>query len=99
MPIEIITLLISAGTGAISGLAGYFAGTRQRSAVARGSELGNVEKAVTIWQGLAEELRQEVAVMKVEMSKIHEENQSLRLELASLRSKMQAHLDNGCNIF
>lgn len=83
----------------LTGIAGYFAGTRKRTAEAQGSELDNVQKAVTIWQGLAEDLRQEVASMKVELSKLQEENHQLRLEVSVLRTKIQAHVDHGCDIF
>ena len=95
---ELISGIIAGGTGIITGIAGYIFGNRQRTAQARGSELDNVEKAVAIWQGLAEDLRQEVAGMKSEIIKLRDENNRLESEISVLRLQIQAHVEAGCDI-
>ena len=91
MDIQIILgILALAGTAS-----GYLFGKRKNRADAQGSELDNVDKAVTIWRKLAEDLekkmtseidslRKENEELRGLVTKLSEENEELRVKMKTL---------------
>lgn len=80
---------ISTGAGAFFG---WFFGRRKQKADARQSELENVEKAISIWKNLAEEmevrmksLQAEVDELRKNQVRIEHENEQLKIEIEELR--------------
>ena len=65
----------------IGPILGYAFAKRKNTAEAQGSELDNVDKAVTIWRKLAEDLE---AKLKVEIDSLRKENEEMKGLVAKL---------------
>jgi hypothetical protein len=79
---EIIKILGSLGGG---GLIGWFFTRKKTNAEAKGSELENVEHAITIWRETAEklsarvdELSKEIDELRADLVTVHRENKQLK---------------------
>jgi septal ring factor EnvC (AmiA/AmiB activator) len=71
------TSLIIAIIGAVSTIAGFFAGRRKRQVEIVGKELDNIQKAIQVWKDVTEyqtdeivKLREEIDNLKKELSKV-----------------------------
>lgn len=78
--------LITAFAGAFSG---WFFGRRKQTAEAVQSELDSVEKAVTIWREIAQDLKKELAEQSLQIQKLQEEIGTLRRDNARLLSELK----------
>lgn len=104
MPIEII---ISGVMSLVTGLVGFLFGLRKSKADAKHVELENVEKAVTIWRGLAEQLQTKVIGLELKVNELQCENRRLHDEISKMHQmvskmakeneEMLKRLDNQLN--
>jgi len=77
---------------------GYFIGKRKNTAEIRKldasatiDEISATEKAVSIWRGLAEELRGEVAQLRLLVNELKEEIDELRAQNEALSEEMKIY--------
>ena len=80
--------LLVAIIGAITTLLGYGVGKRKRAADAQQTELDSVEKAISIWRGLANDLKREVDELRVQVEQLRDENKELHDEIDRLKRTM-----------
>lgn len=75
-------------SSAIIGISAFFAGKKKEKVEVKGSELDNVDKAVKIWQDLAETMTLKVEKLTEQVEKLSKENQELRLTIGRLEDKL-----------
>ncbi len=81
-------LIITSVFSAITGLAGWFAGRRKSKAQTRTIEIENVERAVKIWQELAESYAMKLMDVQNDIDRVNADNRLLRVEVDELRKKV-----------
>lgn len=79
---------------AIVGVVGFFTGRKKENAEVKSSELDNVDKAVKIWQDLAETMTLKVEKLTEQVELLTKENQELRLTISRLEDKLDKFDDN-----
>lgn len=83
------TLLIPFLTSIAGAFSGWFFGRRKQTAEAVQSELESVEKAVSIWREIAQDLKKEMAEQGVQIQKLQDEVATLRRDNARLLSELK----------
>ncbi len=81
-------LIITSVFSAITGLVGWFAGRRKSKAQTRTIEIENVERAVKIWQELAESYAMKLMDVQNDIDRVNADNRLLRVEVDELRKKV-----------
>jgi cell shape-determining protein MreC len=76
----IVASILSFATAVI----GWLIGRRKTSAETTAIEIGNVDKAVKIWQNIADELRQDLTVLIKENAEMKQEIKKLEIKVQSL---------------
>lgn len=82
---------------AIIGVVGFFTGRKKEKVEVKGSELDNVDKAVKIWQDLAETMTNKVEKLTEQVELLSKENQELRLTISRLENKLDQFDENNKN--
>lgn len=77
--------IIIAVAGLATTVVAYVFGRGKAAAETKKTELDAVEKAITIWRQLAEDLSAKVTALQVEVDKLREENNKLNVEIDKLR--------------
>ncbi|WP_336834076.1 hypothetical protein [Sphingobacterium siyangense] len=90
------TLLAPIITTLVAAFSGWFFGRRKQTAEAAQSELEAIEKAVTIWREIAQDLKKELgeqslllAEQSLQIQKLQEEIGTLRRDNARLLSELK----------
>lgn len=83
------SLLIPVLTTLAGGFSGWFFARRKQTAEAVSSELESVEKAVTIWREIAQDLKKELADQGLQLQKLQDEVATLRRDNARLLSELK----------
>lgn len=86
---------IAAGVGsAITALWTWLRQRKKESAETKTAEIENVERAITIWRNLAQDMRKQVDELKVEITKLservdelHRENEGLKIKILVLEDE------------
>jgi predicted RNase H-like nuclease (RuvC/YqgF family) len=73
---------------AIVGVVAFFTGKKKENVEVKGSELDNVDKAVKIWQDLAETMTLKVEKLTEQVELLTKENQELRSTISRLEDKL-----------
>lgn len=73
---------------AIVGVVAFITGRKKEKVEVKGSELDNVDKAVRIWQELAETMTNKVEKLTEQVELLTKENQELRLTISRLEDKL-----------
>ena len=73
---------------AIVGVVAFVTGRKREKVEVKGSELDNVDKAVRIWQELAETMTNKVEKLTEQVELLTKENQELRLTISRLEDKL-----------
>ncbi len=89
---EMLAFVSSTASAAASGLVMYLVGRRKTKADAIAAELANVEKAIGIYRGIAQDLEKEIHQLKAELEKVYQQNNAIRVENRDLKTKLQ-HLE------
>lgn len=85
-----VTPYIAGGTAAfVTAFIGFFVGRRKTKADAVAVELANVEKAISIYRTITEDLQSEIKLLKLELEKLYLQNKQLIEENKTLKIKMQ----------
>lgn len=79
---------------AVVGIVAFFTGRKKENAEVKGSELDNVDKAVKIWQDLAETMTLKVEKLTEQVELLTKENQELRLTISRLEDKLDQFDEN-----
>jgi predicted RNase H-like nuclease (RuvC/YqgF family) len=79
---------------AIVGVVAFFTGRKKENVEVKGSELDNVDKAVKIWQDLAETMTLKVEKLTEQVELLSKENQELRLTISRLEDKLDQFDEN-----
>lgn len=80
----------------ISILLTYFVARRKSKGDAISTELANVEKAISIYRGIAEDLQREIHELKTELEKVYQQNKTIQLENRDLKKQL-SHLEQKLN--
>lgn len=72
--------------GILASVSAWWIGRRKVKAEAKTSELDTVEKAITIWRQLAEEMRTQVGKLQMQVEKLTQENVTLKSEIGELKA-------------
>lgn len=83
-----LTTIVPIIASILTALTGYFIGRRKTKAEAAGLELANVEHAITIWRGIAEDLNGKVQHLSQELDDLRIENRQLKFEIQSLNKRI-----------
>jgi septal ring factor EnvC (AmiA/AmiB activator) len=83
------TLFIPFLTSIAGAFSGWFFGRRKQTAEAVQSELESVEKAVSIWREIAQDLKKEMAEQGVQIQKLQNEVATLRRDNARLLTELK----------
>jgi predicted RNase H-like nuclease (RuvC/YqgF family) len=78
----------------IVGIAAFLSGRKKEKIEEKGSELDNVDKAVKIWQDLAETMTLKVEKLTEQVELLSKENQELRLTISRLEDKLDQFDEN-----
>lgn len=89
---EVTKEMWAVASAAVSGLVMYLVGKRKSKADAIAAELANVEKAISIYRGIAKDLQTEIQQLKAELEKLYQQNSAIRIENRDLKKKLQ-HLE------
>lgn len=81
-------LIITTVFSLVTGIAGWFAGRRKSMAQTRTIEIENVERAVKIWQELAENYAKKLMDVQNDIDRVSADNRLLRAEVDELRKKV-----------
>ena len=73
---------------AIVGVIAFITGRKKEKVEVKGSELDNVDKAVKIWQDLAETMTNKVEKLTEQVELLTKENQELRMTISRLEDKL-----------
>lgn len=84
------TLFIPVLTAFAGAFSGWFFGRRKQAAEAVQSELESVEKAVSIWRQIAQDLQKELAVQSEQIKSLKTEVEALRQDNSRLLSELKA---------
>lgn len=79
---------------AIVGVVAFITGRKREKVEVKGSELDNVDKAVKIWQDLAETMTNKVEKLTEQVELLTKENQELRLTISRLEDKLDQFDEN-----
>lgn len=79
---------------AIVGVVAFITGRKKENVEVKGSELDNVDKAVKIWQDLAETMTNKVEKLTEQVELLTKENQELRLTISRLEDKLDQFDEN-----
>lgn len=79
-----ITAIVAISTA----LLGYLFGKRKTTAEAAKIELENVEKAIKIWRGIAEDLSKKVEELSKSLNEMRAENSQLKFEMQDVKNRM-----------
>lgn len=96
---QLIDVIIPILAGLVSGFSGWLFARRKQAAEAAASELETIEKAVSIWREVAQDLKKELESQSREIAKLRDEVSTLRRDNARLLSELkqiqknQAHHD------
>ena len=84
------TLLAPIITTLVAAFSGWFFGRRKQTAEAAQSELEAIEKAVTIWREIAQDLKKELGEQSLQIQKLQDEIGTLRRDNARLLTELKA---------
>jgi len=87
-------IVIPSVTGVITAFIGWVAGKRKEDAELKASDLDNVDKAVQIWQDLAEKMSNKVDALSSQVEALQKENLELRNIIADLKQKLDKFDEN-----
>lgn len=83
-------LLVPFLTSVAGAFSGWFFGRRKQTAEAVQSELESVEKAVTIWREVAQDLKKELTEQGLQLQMLQDEVRTLRQDNARLLTELKA---------
>lgn len=83
------TFLVPTITTLAGGFSGWFFARRKQAAEVVQSELSSVEKAVSIWREIAQDLKKELAEQSLQIQKLQDEVGTLRRDNARLLSELK----------
>jgi predicted RNase H-like nuclease (RuvC/YqgF family) len=72
----------------VVGVVAFFSGRKKEKVEVKSSELDNVDKAVKIWQDLAETMTLKVEKLTEQVELLTKENQELRSTISRLEDKL-----------
>jgi hypothetical protein len=78
----------------IVGIGAFLTGRKKEKIEVKGSELDNVDKAVKIWQDLAETMTLKVEKLTEQVELLTKENQELRSTISRLEDKLDKFDEN-----
>lgn len=67
-------------------IGGFILGKRKRNAEAVLTEVETIDKAITIWRQLAQDLKKEVDDLRNIVEDLKEENEKLKFEISELKN-------------
>lgn len=85
----LVSLVIPLLTALGGGFSGWLFGRRKQAAEAVASELQTIEKAVSIWREIAQDLKKELETQSGEIVKLRDEVSTLRRDNARLLSEIK----------
>lgn len=84
------TLLTPIVTTLVGAFSGWFFGRRKQTAEVVQSELEGIEKAVSIWREIAQDLKKELGEQSLQIQKLQDEVSTLRRDNARLLTELKA---------